>query len=149
MLFVVVSFFFSCVTSLRHRIFLFFCVLSLPALRLKPTCSVHQRLPLLCRSCCCSRCRWIDLFVDLYFTSDLIMNFRTAYFDRASGILITGPGNIARNYLTGWFTIDLLSCLPISYIALALKSADDDDQSDGSVRGPGLQFGTSAAVATR
>jgi hypothetical protein len=47
---------------------------------------------------------------------DLVLNFRTAY-RTDSGVLEERPRKIAVNYLTGWFSFDLLSCLPFQYLA--------------------------------
>ena len=43
------------------------------------------------------------------------MNFRTAFYNH-KGMLITDTRAIAEHYLTGWFAIDFLSCLPVGYI---------------------------------
>ena len=45
----------------------------------------------------------------------IVLNFRTAYFD-ANNELVTSRLTIARSYVTGWFTIDLLSVLPFELI---------------------------------
>ena len=43
------------------------------------------------------------------------VNFRTAFYNH-KGMLITDTRAIAEHYLTGWFAIDFLSCLPVGYI---------------------------------
>ena len=60
---------------------------------------------------------WWDLFVDCYFYCDLALCFRTAYWTK-SGILETDTRAIRNHYLQGWFTIDVVSCLPITYVRL-------------------------------
>ena len=43
------------------------------------------------------------------------VNFRTAFYNH-KGMLIADTRAIAEHYLTGWFAIDFLSCLPVGYI---------------------------------
>jgi hypothetical protein len=71
---------------------------------------------------------FIEMIVDIYFIADIVLNFRTGYFD--DGSLQMDPSQIARNYLTGWLTIDIVSCLPITYI-MQLVEAFADDNEDG------------------
>lgn len=58
---------------------------------------------------------FIDAAVDVYFVTDLILNFRTAYYTRG-GIREDRPSAIRRNYLRGWFAVDFVSTLPFSYL---------------------------------
>jgi hypothetical protein len=58
---------------------------------------------------------WWDLLVDLYFITDLCISFRTAFYDN-DGLLQYKTGSIVSHYLKSWFTIDVLSCLPVNYI---------------------------------
>ena len=61
--------------------------------------------------------------IDIYFVIDIVLNFRTAFYTK-QGTREERPGRIARNYVGwpffgktwGWFTIDFVSTLPISYI---------------------------------
>ncbi len=66
---------------------------------------------------------WTDLVVDLYFMTDIFVQFRTAYRDSATGVLEVGRGRISRRYLRGWFLIDFPSVLPFSYINLIVLPA--------------------------
>ena len=66
---------------------------------------------------------FFDMFVDIYFLVDLVMNFRTAFFDH-SGIRVVDTRLITRNYLTGWFAIDFCSCLPVGYIGLGQEESE-------------------------
>eukprot|EP00935_MAST-01C_sp_MAST-1C-sp1_P000912 g912.t1 len=76
-----------------------------------------------------------DCLVDIMFFLDIILNFRTAYFDRervsgrdremtaqrhrdVAGI-VTKPLKIAKRYLRGWFWIDIVSTVPIDMIVQA------------------------------
>ena len=45
------------------------------------------------------------------------VNFRSAYFDEAKGVLVADPSEIACAYVKSWFVIDFVSCLPVQYIA--------------------------------
>ena len=60
---------------------------------------------------------WWDVFVDFYFIFDIFINFRTTFRSRDGEIMLE-PKQIAKNYLRGWFTVDLVSCFPITYIEL-------------------------------
>eukprot|EP01051_Picozoa_sp_SAG22_P020828 SAG22_NODE_4359_length_1293_cov_0.906198_2_plen_182_part_01 len=68
-----------------------------------------------------------DLAIDIYFICDLVLNFRTAVYT-SDGTLAFTPGHIARIYLTGWFPIDFVSCLPFGYIEVIVP-ADENGQS--------------------
>eukprot|EP01050_Picozoa_sp_SAG11_P002219 SAG11_NODE_108_length_16386_cov_20.828329_13_plen_359_part_00 len=58
---------------------------------------------------------WVDLVMDLYFIVDLFLNFRTAI-RTGDGELVFQPTAVAKIYLTSWFPVDFLSCLPLNYI---------------------------------
>jgi len=58
---------------------------------------------------------WFDACVDIYFIVDVVLNFRTSFFDE-NGFREERPGKMARYYLKRWFTIDFISCLPFGYI---------------------------------
>jgi hypothetical protein len=62
---------------------------------------------------------WFDLVVDLYFVSDLVVSFRTAFYNGA-GELVVDPKDIRRNYLRSWFIVDVSSCFPGNYISYAI-----------------------------
>lgn len=59
---------------------------------------------------------WWELLVDLYFITDILLNFRTGYLS-VDHQLIMDPKMIARRYLTGWFPIDVVACAPIGYVS--------------------------------
>jgi hypothetical protein len=59
---------------------------------------------------------WFDACVDVYFLSDIIVSFRTAYYN-SLGELVVQPDAIRRNYLRTWFPIDASSCFPGNYIS--------------------------------
>ena len=58
----------------------------------------------------------IDLTIDLLFTIDIIINFFSAYLDN-DGKLVTDQKKITKNYLTGWFLIDVIGILPLQYLS--------------------------------
>jgi hypothetical protein len=55
--------------------------------------------------------------IDFIFLLDLIINFFTAFKDE-KGNIVDDLKLIAFKYLTGWFTIDLISILPMDIIVL-------------------------------
>eukprot|EP01050_Picozoa_sp_SAG11_P024250 SAG11_NODE_5109_length_1662_cov_1.055662_1_plen_115_part_00 len=61
--------------------------------------------------------RWfmLDMCIDVYFVTDLFLNFRTAAHN-ADGELVYGSSQIAIRYFQGWFPIDFVSCLPFGYV---------------------------------
>ncbi|CAD7972519.1 unnamed protein product [Amoebophrya sp. A25] len=65
-----------------------------------------------------------DLVLDISFWLDLFFNFFVAYFDYR-GILHTHPTDIWHAYLTGWFTMDLLACLPAEFYAVFIAMGSD------------------------
>ena len=87
-----------------------------------------QNLPINTRRCS----------VDLYFIIDIYVSFNTAFYDESrrsgdqfealdrSGALVFDKKVIARRYLRSWFAVDLISCLPVSYIEYFLTSANSE-----------------------
>jgi hypothetical protein len=63
---------------------------------------------------------WFEMVLDICFLCDILLNFRTAFEDADSGLLITSAREIARRYLRGWFVIDAL--------AVPAPRHDDHDQ---------------------
>eukprot|EP01052_Picozoa_sp_SAG31_P031834 SAG31_NODE_3420_length_4297_cov_4.123294_4_plen_306_part_00 len=70
----------------------------------------------------------LDILIDIYFWTDLIMNFRTAVYT-TDGEVVVSPQKVARLYLFRWFPVDLISCLPFAYIDLLLPSKGDEGNS--------------------
>lgn len=54
----------------------------------------------------------VDLFVDSIFLFDILVNFFSA-FETDQNVLEIDLKNIWMNYLTGWFSIDFISSLPM------------------------------------
>eukprot|EP01052_Picozoa_sp_SAG31_P015477 SAG31_NODE_996_length_10492_cov_4.648802_1_plen_739_part_00 len=75
---------------------------------------------------------FVHAIVDIYFIADIWMSFCTAFFYAENKIvdgikMLAGEleirwGKIAKRYVRGWFLIDILSSLPISYIVYFLPS---------------------------
>ena len=59
---------------------------------------------------------WVyyDLFLDVLFFADILIRFNTPIY--SSGRFITDRKHIAKTYLKTWFVLDLLACLPLSYL---------------------------------
>tara|TARA_B110000285_G_C15088170_1_gene597436 strand:+ start:421 stop:714 length:294 start_codon:yes stop_codon:yes gene_type:complete len=60
-----------------------------------------------------------DKIFDVLFLIDAFFTFQTAVYDDEHNIL-DDRKEIAKNYLQGWFTLDILSCLPYGELGKAL-----------------------------
>lgn len=76
---------------------------------------------------------WWDLCVDIYFIVDLFLNFRTAVVT-PEGDLMFDKKQVARSYFRGWFTIDFVSCLPLSYLEYVMAHDDSKGNQNRMVR---------------
>ncbi len=64
----------------------------------------------------------LNNIIDFCFLLDLIINFRTTYYDPVSGDEIFNKKLIAKNYLKGRFMIDFLSTIPLdNLITVSIK----------------------------
>jgi len=70
---------------------------------------------------------YFEVMIDLWFIMEIFMNFFTGYFER--GALIMNRKKIIKNYLQGWFLIDLFSSMPISFLDIALY---EEESTSGS-----------------
>jgi hypothetical protein len=59
----------------------------------------------------------VDVFVDIFFICDLVLNFRTAFI-RFDGTYEIDPAAVRRHYLRSWFSVDLLASIPFDRLAL-------------------------------
>jgi len=75
---------------------------------------------------------WWELFVDLYFDTDVVLNFRTGSYD-SDGALIHDRKVIRDRYLRGWFSIDCVSCFPAVYIAQIVAAINGEGGSGGKI----------------
>jgi hypothetical protein len=60
----------------------------------------------------------VEKTTDLVFILDILLNFRTGYYDD-EGHLVTDAKRIAVNYLRTWFLVDVLSVMPYELIPAA------------------------------
>ena len=68
-----------------------------------------------------------DRCVDVSFMLDMVFTFFTAYYDAEEEKMVTNRGDIASNYLKGWFTPDFLATVPFDSIAKIWVSDEDAD----------------------
>jgi hyperpolarization activated cyclic nucleotide-gated potassium channel 2 len=66
-----------------------------------------------------------NAIIDACFITDIIISFRSAHFDDATGKEITNTRVIAKQYLKGRFWIDLLSSIPFEYIELLYSASSN------------------------
>eukprot|EP01043_Picozoa_sp_COSAG02_P001880 COSAG02_NODE_41_length_47431_cov_32.449204_23_plen_1095_part_00 len=77
---------------------------------------------------------FVDLVVDVFFISDVFLNFRTAFVDK-HGHREGRPREIAKRYVKGWFVIDFVSCLPVQYLQYIVEASQGIDPADGGGAG--------------
>lgn len=63
-----------------------------------------------------------DALIDFCFLLDIIVQFRTAFINTATGDEISVPKLIAKHYLKGRFWIDFLATVPFDLLASGLIS---------------------------
>lgn len=61
----------------------------------------------------------LNLAIDGLFAMDIVLSFRTAYHSVEDDALMISLPHIAKNYLKGWFPIDLISTVPFDEIVSA------------------------------
>ena len=76
---------------------------------------------------------WWDASVDVYFIADIFLNFRTGFYD-ARGHLVIDFSVIARSYMRGWFVLDFITCLPVSYIVMLVQTDTSGGAGGKSIR---------------
>ena len=64
---------------------------------------------------------YFEVFLDLWFISEIIINFYTGYYER--GVLVMTRKKIVANYVRGWLTLDIISSMPLSFLDIALFEA--------------------------
>ncbi|GFR43465.1 hypothetical protein Agub_g4548 [Astrephomene gubernaculifera] len=64
---------------------------------------------------------WLEGVIDIFFYTDLVLNFLTAYEHPVTGELITDHRKIAARYLKTWFVIDLLATFPSDYVVRGMQ----------------------------
>ena len=65
-----------------------------------------------------------EWFVDACFFVDIGLSFRTSYENINSRTVVASSRKVARHYLLGWFTVDILSTLPLDLIIGQLMGSD-------------------------
>eukprot|EP00929_Paragymnodinium_shiwhaense_P064368 TRINITY_DN32231_c0_g2_i1.p1 TRINITY_DN32231_c0_g2~~TRINITY_DN32231_c0_g2_i1.p1 ORF type:complete len:1458 (+),score=354.11 TRINITY_DN32231_c0_g2_i1:199-4572(+) len=63
----------------------------------------------------------VDIFVDIVFATDIVLNFRCAFVD-IDGNTNTIPAEIRLKYLKGWFWVDFLSTFPSDRVSGSVMS---------------------------
>ena len=67
---------------------------------------------------------FVEVVVDIYFTLDIFLNFRTGYF-RPDGSAECRAREVRRNYCRSWMALDIISCLPVSYVVQIMDAVGD------------------------
>jgi len=71
--------------------------------------------------------------IDIFFAIEIILNYNSAYIDDM-GDVIDNRKMIFRQYFNGWFSVDLVSILPLEIVLLALA---DSTASAAETKGDG------------
>ena len=61
------------------------------------------------------------------FFVDIVMNFRTTYFNAKTGVEIIDKQSIIKNYLLGSFIIDLLSTIPFDVLYDIILNIENEE----------------------
>lgn len=59
-----------------------------------------------------------NLWVDLMFIMDILINFRTTFVDSSSDEVVSNPKQIALHYLKTWFVVDFVAAIPFEFMVL-------------------------------
>lgn len=59
---------------------------------------------------------YIDMIVDILFTIDILVNFLSAYEDPITLMPVVKFKDIAKNYVSGWFALDVVAVMPVQVI---------------------------------
>lgn len=80
---------------------------------------------------------FILMFVsDIWFTLDIMMNFRTGYIEADTAIL--NVAKIRKKYIRGWFWFDLIATIPFDQVAGVLTQTDIYASSERMIRSSGI-----------
>ena len=77
-----------------------------------------------------------DRMVDVLFALDMLLTFRTAYFQREDKVYVTVPYVIAQTYLKSWFLVDFLSTFPVDSIVMEIVSSSQEGSGLGTTDSP-------------
>lgn len=56
-----------------------------------------------------------EFLIDCWFIFEIAMNFITGYYEK--GVLVLKFTSIAKNYVQGFFFVDIISSIPISFLS--------------------------------
>lgn len=63
----------------------------------------------------------VELIMNIIFFIDIVLNFFTAYYDENENLELDKK-KIAKNYITSWFIIDVISTIPLQNIFVSLSN---------------------------
>lgn len=69
----------------------------------------------------------MDTIGDIVFCMDILVLFRTSYYDKETRDVVTDWKRISKEYLKSWFIVDLISALPFDHI---IASSSDSHRKD-------------------
>ena len=61
-------------------------------------------------------CLFINVFIDIIFILDCLLSFIWTYTDCSNELIIKSLNKIFKNYISTWFILDLISCIPANTI---------------------------------
>jgi len=67
---------------------------------------------------------YFEVFIDTWFIGEIILNFFTGYYEK--GVMVMDMRKIFRQYMRSWFSLDVISSLPLSYVEI-LTTADSHE----------------------
>ena len=71
----------------------------------------------------------LSILIDGAFVFDIVLSFRTAYLDEW-GNLVVSASKIRRNYLQGWFVLDLAASVPVDLVLIVATHLHDGSRKD-------------------
>ncbi|MEW5314441.1 MAG: hypothetical protein WDW38_005941 [Sanguina aurantia] len=64
---------------------------------------------------------WLEGLINIFFLSDVVLSFFTAYEHPSTGELVYDSQSISTRYLRTWFAVDVLATFPSDYIVRGVK----------------------------
>ena len=82
----------------------------------------------------------VDFVIDIFFIMDILLNFRTAYVDSVTGLLVTRADQIAIAYIRSWFLLDVIASFPFDWIVSGVdfSNASRTDEEPALAGLPGM-----------
>ena len=81
---------------------------------------------------------WWELFIDVYFILDILINFRTPFYFR--GELHNSTKDMAGRYITSWFLPDVLSCASLLQYGIDMTPVVDGSAAVGGRETPSARL---------